>query len=114
IGYPAARDAAAECEEGSGDPVHRWRDGHRDVPRARLATPKREVSMARVAVVTGGTRGIGRAISVALKDAGYRVAAVYAGDDKAAQQFNKETGIPVFKFNVADVTACTEGVKAIE
>jgi len=70
--------------------------------------------MARVAVVTGGTRGIGRAISVALKDAGYRVAAVYAGDDKAAQQFQDETGIPVFKFNVADFAACAEGVKAIE
>jgi acetoacetyl-CoA reductase len=70
--------------------------------------------MARVAVVTGGTRGIGRAISVALKNAGYRVAAVYAGDDRAAQQFKDDTGIPVFKFNVADFAACAEGVKAIE
>ena len=70
--------------------------------------------MARVAVVTGGTRGIGRAISVALKDAGYRVAAVYAGDDKAAEAFKDETGIPVFKFNVGDFAACAEGVKAIE
>ena len=70
--------------------------------------------MPRVAVVTGGTRGIGRAISLALKDAGYRVAAVYAGDDKAAQQFKNDTGIPVFKFNVGDFTACAEGVKAIE
>ena len=70
--------------------------------------------MTRVAVVTGGTRGIGRAISVALEDAGDRVAAIYAGDDKAAQQFNEDTGIPVFKFNVGDFTACTEGVKAIE
>ena len=70
--------------------------------------------MARVGVVTGGTRGIGRAISLALKDAGYRVAAVYAGDDKAAQQFKNDTGIPVFKFNVGDFTACAEGVKAIE
>jgi len=67
-----------------------------------------------VAVVTGGTRGIGRAISLALKDAGYRVAAVYAGDDKAAQQFKGDTGIPVFKFNVGDFAACAEGVKAIE
>jgi acetoacetyl-CoA reductase len=70
--------------------------------------------MARVAVVTGGTRGIGRAIAVALKDAGYRVAAVYAGNDKAAQQFKDDTGIPAFKFNVADFAACSDGVKAIE
>jgi acetoacetyl-CoA reductase len=70
--------------------------------------------MARVAVVTGGTRGIGRAISVALKDAGYRVAANYGGNDQAARQFNEETGIPVFKFDVADFDACAEGVKNIE
>ena len=70
--------------------------------------------MARVAVVTGGTRGIGRAISVALKNAGYKVAANYGGNDKAAQEFHKETGIPVFKFDVADFNACAEGVKAIE
>ena len=70
--------------------------------------------MPRVAVVTGGTRGIGRAISVALKDAGYRVAAVYAGDDRAAQQFKDDTGIPVFKFDVGDFAACADGVKAIE
>jgi acetoacetyl-CoA reductase len=67
-----------------------------------------------VAVVTGGTRGIGRAISVALNDAGYRVAAIYAGNDRAAQQFKEETGIPVFKFDVSDFGACAEGVKAIE
>jgi acetoacetyl-CoA reductase len=70
--------------------------------------------MARVAVVTGGTRGIGRAISVALKDAGYNVAATYAGNEEAAQRFNAETGVPVFKFDVADFNACAEGVKAIE
>jgi acetoacetyl-CoA reductase len=70
--------------------------------------------MARVAVVTGGTRGIGRAISVALKDAGYRVAANYGGNDQAARQLNEETGIPVFKFDVADFDACAEGVKNIE
>jgi len=70
--------------------------------------------MARVAVVTGGTRGIGRAISVALKDAGYKVAATYAGNDEAAQRFKSETGIPVFKFDVADFNACAEGIKAIE
>jgi acetoacetyl-CoA reductase len=70
--------------------------------------------MARVAVVTGGTRGIGRAISVALKDAGYKVAATYAGNEEAAHRFNAETGIPVFKFDVADFNACAEGVKKIE
>jgi acetoacetyl-CoA reductase len=70
--------------------------------------------MARVAVVTGGTRGIGRAISVGLKGAGYNVAANYGGDDKNAAAFSAETGIPVFRFNVADFAACTEGVKAIE
>jgi acetoacetyl-CoA reductase len=70
--------------------------------------------MARVAVVTGGTRGIGRAISVALKSAGYRVAATYAGNDRAAQQFSEDTGIPFFKFDVADFAACAEGVRTIE
>jgi len=70
--------------------------------------------MARVAVVTGGTRGIGRAISEALKDAGYEVAATYAGNDEAAQRFKSETGIPVFKFDVADFNACAGGIKAIE
>jgi acetoacetyl-CoA reductase len=69
--------------------------------------------MPRVAVVTGGTRGIGRAISVALKNAGYRVAANYGGNDQAARQFNEETGIPVFKFDVAAFDACAEGVKSI-
>ena len=70
--------------------------------------------MARVAVVTGGTRGIGRAISQALKDAGYKVAATYAGNEEAAQRFKSAAGIPVFKFDVADFNACAEGTKAIE
>ncbi len=70
--------------------------------------------MARVAVVTGGTRGIGRAISTALGKAGYRVAAIYAGNDAAAKEFAEETGIPVFKFDVSDFRACAGGVKAIE
>jgi acetoacetyl-CoA reductase len=70
--------------------------------------------MARVAVVTGGTRGIGRAISLALANAGYRVAATYAGNDAAAQKLKEETGIPVFKFDVADFSACADGVKEIE
>jgi len=70
--------------------------------------------MARVAVVTGGTRGIGRAISVALKNAGYLVAANYGGNDQAAQLFNTETGIPAFKFDVSDFNACVAGIKTIE
>jgi len=70
--------------------------------------------MARVAVVTGGTRGIGRAIANALKDAGYKVAANYGSDDSAAEQFQNETGIPVFKFNVGDFASCEEGIRVIE
>src|SRR5215204_1847576 len=70
--------------------------------------------MGRVAVVTGGTRGIGRAISVALKETGYNVAANYGRDDKTAEAFSAETGIPVFRFDVSDFAACQEGVKAIE
>ena len=70
--------------------------------------------MARVAVVTGGTRGIGHAISIVLKSKGFRVAANYAGNDKAAQEFQVETGIPVYKFNVGDYAACTENLKRIE
>ena len=69
--------------------------------------------MARVAVVTGGTRGIGHAISVALKKKGYRVAATYAGNDAAAQKFQAETGIPVYKFDVGDYAACEKGIAEI-
>jgi acetoacetyl-CoA reductase len=67
----------------------------------------------RVAVVTGGTRGIGRAISVALKNAGYRVAANYAGNEGAAERFTQETGIPAYKFDVGNFDACEEGIKQI-
>jgi len=70
--------------------------------------------MARVAVVTGRTRSIGRAIAAALKDAGYKVAANYGSDDKNAAQFTGETGIPIFKFDVADWDACAAGIRAIE
>ena len=70
--------------------------------------------MARVAVVTGGSRGIGEAISVALKDAGYKVAANYAGNAEAAQQFTKETGIRAYRFDVSKYDACVDGVKSIE
>jgi acetoacetyl-CoA reductase len=70
--------------------------------------------MTRIAVVTGGTRGIGRAIAEALNGAGYKVAANYGSDDRNALQFAAETGIPVFRFNVGDFSSCAEGVKAIE
>ena len=69
--------------------------------------------MARVAVVTGGTRGIGHAISIALKHKGCRVAATYAGNDTAARQFQAETGIPVYKFDVGDYVACQDSVTRI-
>src|SRR5690242_15231811 len=69
--------------------------------------------MARVAVVTGGTRGIGEAISVALKSRGYRVAATYAGNDTAAQKFQAQTGIPIYKFDVGEYGACEKGVGQI-
>ena len=64
--------------------------------------------MSRVAVVTGGTRGIGEAISVTLKGAGYRVAAVYAGRDDRAREFSARTSIPVYKCNVADFEQCSD------
>ena len=67
-----------------------------------------------VGVLEGRARAIGRAISEALKDAGYNVAATYAGNEEAAQRFKSETGIPVFKFDVAGCNDCAEGVKAIE
>ena len=69
--------------------------------------------MARLALVTGGTRGIGAAISQTLKNAGYKVVANYAGNDDAAQAFRKETGIPVYKFDVGDFDACERAVKTI-
>lgn len=70
--------------------------------------------MARTALVTGGTRGIGEAISIALKDAGYSVAANYGGNDEAANAFKEKTGIPVYKFDVGDFEACAAGVAAVE
>ena len=70
--------------------------------------------MSRVALVTGGTRGIGAAIAKALQAAGYKVAANYGGNDEAAQKFKAETGIPVFKWDVSSYEACTEGVKKVE
>jgi len=70
--------------------------------------------MGRVALVSGGTRGIGAAISVALNNAGYNVAANYAGNDEAAAAFTKETGIPAYKWSVADYDACTAGIARVE
>ena len=66
--------------------------------------------MSRVALVTGGTRGIGAAISIAFKNAGYKVAANYAGNDEAAAKFKNETGIAVFKWDVGDFEACAKGM----
>ena len=75
----------------------------------------REEKMAgRVAVVTGGTRGIGAAISRMLKDKGYKVAATYAGNDEAANKFKAETGIGVYKFDVGSFDACQAAVAQIE
>lgn len=70
--------------------------------------------MARVALVTGGTRGIGAAISIALKEAGYNVAATYAGNGEAAAAFSGDTGIPTYKWSVADYDACAEGIARVE
>src|SRR5690349_3178861 len=70
--------------------------------------------MARVALVTGGTRGIGASVSKALKAAGYKVAANYGGNDEAAAKFKSETGIPVFKWDVSSFEACAEGIKKVE
>lgn len=70
--------------------------------------------MSKVALVTGGSRGIGAAISTALKAAGYTVAASYAGNDEAAGKFKDETGIPVYKWDVADYDACVEGIGKVE
>ena len=70
--------------------------------------------MARVAVVTGGTRGIGAAVSRALKAAGYKVAASYAGNEEAAAKFKAETGIAVYKWDVSSYDACVEGLKKVE
>ena len=70
--------------------------------------------MSRNALVTGGTRGIGAAISLALRDKGYKVAANYAGNAEAAAAFSKETGIETFKWNVGDYEECAKGIAAVE
>ncbi len=70
--------------------------------------------MGKVAVVTGGTRGIGEAIAIALKDAGNTVAATYAGNEEAAREFADRTGIKTYKFDVSDFDACKTAVEQIE
>ena len=70
--------------------------------------------MARVAIVTGGSRGIGEAISIALRDAGVTVAANYAGNDEKARAFTDATGIKAFKWDVSDLDACLAGVAEVE
>jgi acetoacetyl-CoA reductase len=70
--------------------------------------------MTRTALVTGGSRGIGAAISTALKAAGYKVAANYAGNDEAAQSFTTQTGIATYKWSVADYDACAAGIAKVE
>ena len=73
-----------------------------------------ETIMSRVAIVTGGSRGIGAAISRALQAEGCKVAATYAGNDEAASAFKAETGIPVYKWDVSNYEACVAGIKAVE
>ncbi len=70
--------------------------------------------MARVALVTGGTRGIGAAIARVLSQSGFTVAASYAGNEAAAQAFHEATGVPVFKWDVSDFDACAAGVRNVE
>jgi acetoacetyl-CoA reductase len=70
--------------------------------------------MARVALVTGGTRGIGKAICIALADEGYTVVANYGGNDERAKAFTDETGIRSYKFDVSDFDACVTGIKQVE
>jgi acetoacetyl-CoA reductase len=80
----------------------------------RANNNKQERVMARVAIVTGGTRGIGEAISVALSDMGMKVAANYAGNDERARAFSDRTGIQTFRWDVADFDACQQGVAQVE
>ncbi|MEO1918462.1 MAG: acetoacetyl-CoA reductase [Paracoccaceae bacterium] len=70
--------------------------------------------MGRIALVTGGTRGIGAAISIALNEAGYTVATTYARNDEVATKFTAKTGIPTYKWSVADYEECAEGVAKVE
>ncbi len=81
---------------------------------AKKTTMKKAKKAAgRIALVTGGTRGIGKAISIALADAGYQVVANYGSRDDVAMEFSKETGISVIKWDISDFEACQEGVQII-
>ena len=68
----------------------------------------------RVALITGGTRGIGAAISIKLKESGYKVAAIYAGNDEVATKFSKKNKIAVFKWSIANYEECIAGIKSVE
>jgi acetoacetyl-CoA reductase len=68
----------------------------------------------RVALITGGTRGIGAAISIKLKEAGYKVAAIYAGNDEVANEFSKKNKIAIFKWSIANYEECVAGIKSVE
>jgi acetoacetyl-CoA reductase len=70
--------------------------------------------MTRRVLITGGTRGIGKATAIRMEEAGYVVAVTYAGNDKAAADFTAETGIKAFKWDVSDYNACVEGIKQVE
>ena len=70
--------------------------------------------MSKVAIVTGGTRGIGEAISKGLKEAGYTVAATYGGNDEAAAKFKADSGVAVYKWDVGDPKACADGIAQVE
>ncbi|WP_299646399.1 acetoacetyl-CoA reductase [uncultured Jannaschia sp.] len=70
--------------------------------------------MSRIAIVTGGSRGIGGAVSRALAEAGCKVAATYAGNDEKARAFTEETGIKTYKWNVGDYAACKDGIAQVE
>jgi hypothetical protein len=114
--HALVRDGQARRQEGPGDTVHRRRHGHRDVRRPRLTAARStgEGDMARVALVTGGTRGIGEAISIALKDAGHAVAATYGGNVEAAEAFTAATGIAAYCWDVGDFDACQAGIAQVE
>src|SRR5690606_21496935 len=90
-----------------------WSDAYQATPRTRVADREERPMAGRVAVVTGGTRGIGRAISESLAKAGYRVAANYGGNDDIARAFTADTGIAAYKFDVSDFAACKAGLEQI-